>query len=162
MPLRAYARVRQFTPEESGSSVASVHPARSPTSGQQDSGSQQVEFCPPVPLPFQQFDARHLALHLPITPGRRDGTQYGGSIFPDAARKAFQFQHRAGAGLLDPSCEASLRVQRTRPQEAGKVLDQGIDGAADRGGGLQKGQLRLPQFTEFIRCLNEPPGPPFR
>jgi len=145
-----------------GSSVASVHQARFPSSGQQDSGSQEIELGSPVHLPFQQFDARHLALHLPITPGRRNGTQHSGGIFLDAARKAFQFQHRAGAGLLNPGGEASRRVQWTRPQEAGKVLNQGVDGATDRGGGLQKGQLRLPQFAEFVWGLNEPPGPPFR
>ena len=52
-----------------GSSVTSVHPARSPFSGQQDPGSQQVEPGPPIHLPLQQLDPRHLALHLTVAPG---------------------------------------------------------------------------------------------
>ena len=70
-----------------GSSVASVRPARSPLSGQQDSRPQQVKPSPPIHLPLQQLDSRHLALHLPVAPVRRNRTQHCGGILLDTTGK---------------------------------------------------------------------------
>jgi hypothetical protein len=57
----------------------------------EDAQAEQIKPGVPKQLPFDEFQAMHLILHLPNTPGRREGGADCRMIAKKALRKAVEF-----------------------------------------------------------------------
>lgn len=62
----------------------------------------QIEPSSPKHLPFDEFQAIHLSLHLTITPRRREGGADRRVVAANALRKAFEFGEATVFGLDKP------------------------------------------------------------
>lgn len=127
-------------------------------SSQQNSGPQQIKFRPPIHLPLEQLDSRHVAFHLIIGSGGGHGTQNRRQIFPDALGKPFQLHDHTRLRLNQPAVQALGGILRPMAQQVSEFLNEGVHHPAGLHRFMQCRQPLLIACLQPVRGLNEDPG----